>query len=174
VPNPVELPPGQLPLPWPLATTPRIAVVARLEADIKGLDVLLEALALTPPAGGWQVDIFGRGPDETALRIRTAALGLGSRVNFCGYEPDVRQIWANHHCLLLPSRREGCALAMLEALACGRPVFTTDVGGARDWVEPGINGFIFPAGGAQALAETLQLALAKFSRWPRWARPRPA
>ena len=165
VPNPVELSPGQLPLPWPETACPRLAVVARLEADQKGLDVLLEALAQIAPGDNWRVDLFGRGPDEAALRTRAATLGLGSRLNFCGYEPDVRRIWSGHHGLLLPSRREGCALAMLEAMACGRLVLTTEVGGARDWVEPGANGHICPPGDAVALAGLIHRSLKEFTRW---------
>jgi glycosyltransferase involved in cell wall biosynthesis len=164
--NPVELPAGQLPLPWPDLAAPRLAVVARLETEPKGFDVLLAALALIPAAGGWQVDVFGRGPDEAALRARAAELGLGPRLNFCGYETDVSRVWTGHQGLVLSSRREGCALAMLEAMACGRPVFTTEVGGARDWIEPGVNGAICPPGDAGALAGIIQQALATCRRWP--------
>ncbi len=166
VPNPVELPAEPRPLAWPAAAAPRLAVVARLEQDPKGLDVLLAALALVP-AGDWQVRVFGRGPDEAVLRAQADALGLGPRLQFCGYEPDVLRIWREHHALLLPSRREGCALALLEAMACGRPVIATDVGGTGDWVEPGRSGYICLPGDAAALARLLQEALANFSDWPR-------
>jgi len=163
--NPVELPFEQLPLQWPRAEAPRIAVVARLDADVKGLDVLIEALARLPRAGDWKVSVFGRGPDQAPLGDRANVLGLGGRLTFCGFEPNLLRVWAAHHILLVSSRREGCALAMLEALACGRPVITTEVGGARDWVEPGVNGWIVPPGNASAMAAGLQVALEDFSRW---------
>ena len=164
VPNPVELPPGP-PTPWPSEIGPRLAVVARLESDPKGLDLLLDALAAIP-AANWRVDLFGRGPDDAVLRARAAALGLGERLQFCGYATDIRELWATHHVLVLPSRREGCALAMLEALACGRPVIATEVGGVRDWIEPGVNGYTCPPGDTRALAATLREALAESTRWP--------
>lgn len=163
--NPVELPPGPPP-PWPANATPQLAIVARLESDPKGLDVLLQALARLGPGGDWHVDLFGRGPDEAALRAEAARLGLAGRLSFSGYALNIRQLWADHHLLLLPSRREGCALAMLEALACGRPVLTTEIGGARDWIEPGVNGYLCPPGDTGAFATTLNKALAEFTRWP--------
>ena len=166
VPNPIELSPGELPVTWPAEESPRIAVVARLESEVKGLDVLLDALRELPLETDWQVDLFGRGPDAESLRARADELGLTSRVRICGYVPDVKSIWASHHCLLLSSRSEGCALAMLEAMACGRPVITTDVGGASDWVKDGVNGFVCPPGDARALAQCLQRALEHFSHWP--------
>jgi glycosyltransferase involved in cell wall biosynthesis len=163
--NPVELPPGPPPA-WPAATTPRLAVVARLESDPKGLDVLLQALTKLGPRGDWRVDLYGRGPDEATLRTEITRLGLGERIHFGGFTPDIRQIWESHHLLLLSSRREGCALAMLEALACGRPVLTTETGGARDWIEPGVNGYLCPTGDATALATAISAALTDFARWP--------
>lgn len=162
--NPAEISVATPP-PWPADPTPRLAVVARLESDPKGLDVLLEALGRLPPDAAWTLSLFGRGPDEPALRARAAALGLVGRVTFAGFAPDVRTIWSAHHLLVLPSRREGCALALLEALACGRPVLTTETGGARDWIEPGVNGWICATGDTAALADTLARALRDFPRW---------
>lgn len=167
VPNPVELPASQPPA-WPIETAPRLAVVARLEADPKGLDILLQALARLGPGGDWRVDLFGSGPDETTLRAEAASLGVENRIKFAGYSRDIYSLWFTHHLLLLPSRREGCALALLEALACGRPVLTTESGGARDWIEPGVNGYLCSPGSPEALADTLRTALDEFHRWPKY------
>ena len=165
--NPVELPAGPAPA-WPAETTPRLAVVTRLEADAKGLDVLLQAVARLGTGGDWRIDIFGRGPDEAALRAEAASLKVEDKINFAGYSRDIRSLWSNHHLLLLPSRREGCALALLEALACGRPVLTADSGGARDWIESGVNGYLCPSGSPEALANTLRTAFGEFHRWPQF------
>lgn len=165
--NPVELSSERRSLPWPEGSTPRIAVLARLESGPKGLDVLLEAVAQTPIEKMWTVSVFGRGPDSSRLQMRSSELGIQGRVSFAGYEPSLERIWASHHGLLVASRREGCALAMLEAMAFGRPVLTTEVGGARDWVEDGVNGFICQSGDAGALARMLWTALSQFEDWPR-------
>lgn len=167
VPNPVEIPLDPV-APWPAADRPRLAVVARLEADPKGLDVLLQALARLDRRTSWHLTFHGRGPDEGRLREESRRLGLGDRLAFAGFAVDIRTVWARHHVLVLPSRREGCALAMLEALACGRPVLTTECGGARDWVEPGRNGWICTPGDPEALAATMTEALADYARWPEY------
>jgi glycosyltransferase involved in cell wall biosynthesis len=163
--NPVELPAGAAPA-WPDEAEARFAVVARLDSASKGLDLLITALAAALQGiPNWRVDFFGRGPDEAALRTQADACGLADRVHFCGFHSDVREIWSQHHLLLLPSRREGCSLAMLEALTCGRAVLMTDVGGASDWIEAGINGFVCLPGDAKALAQTLSRAWEARSRW---------
>jgi glycosyltransferase involved in cell wall biosynthesis len=163
--NPVEFP-FAFPIPWPGEAEARMAVVARLEAAPKGLDALLDALAgALRNAPGWRVNFFGEGPDSSTLLARTAALQIGDRVHFCGFQSDIRKVWADHHMLLLPSRREGCSLAMLEALACGRPVLTTAVGGTSDWISPGINGFVCAKNDIEALTATLRDAWSARSRW---------
>lgn len=167
--NPVELP-VPLPVPWPDFSTPRLAVVARLHHD-KGHDVLLDALNISWGCRKeWKIDFFGRGPDEKALRRQVLRLGLEDRVEFCGHAPDIRSIWEKHHLLALASRREGCSLAMLEALKCGRPVLMTDVGGARDWIEEGVNGWISPACTAEAVAESLERVWTAQPQWPQMGR----
>jgi glycosyltransferase involved in cell wall biosynthesis len=167
--NPVELA-GPLPLPWPTRSAARLAVVGRLHQD-KGHDVLLDALKLSwGHRKEWQVHFFGRGPDETALRRQVLRLGLEDRVEFCGQVPDIRSIWEKHHLLALASRREGCSLAMLEALKCGRPALMTDVGGARDWIENGVNGWISPACTAEAVAESLERVWDAQPQWPQMGR----
>ncbi len=164
LPNPVERVVAEIP--WPDSPTARLAVVARIASDPKGLDIMIAALERLTTNRAWEVSLFGRGPDETALRDEIVGRGLAERVLFRGYEPDLQRIWSTHHLLLLPSRCEGCALALLEAVACGRPVLTTDTGGASDWIEPGVNGWICPPGDVDALATTLQSALERFDRWP--------
>ncbi len=163
--NPVELPDGPV-LPWPEADPARLAVVARIDAVSKGLDILIDALAYSlGEIDGWELNLFGRGPDEAALTAQAAARGLGGRVRFEGFQSDIRTVWERHHLLLLPSRREGCSLAMLEALACGRPVVATAVGGVGDWVEDGVNGFIDSGRDAESFARTLRAAWRQRHRW---------
>ena len=65
-----------------------------------------------------------------------------TNVVFKGYVHDVAHIWKNNHLLLLPSRMEGQALALIEAMWCYRGVVITDVGGARELITDGETGFI--------------------------------
>ena len=162
--NPVEIP--LHPLPWPVSPPLRLAVVARLERHDKGLDLLIPALAEALAAErDWQVDFFGRGPDELFLRQLADTHGIADRLGFPGFQSDVRAIWRDHHLLLLPSRHEGCSLAMLEALGCGRPVLATDVGGVSDWIVPDENGFVCPTTDIPSLVAALRHAWSKRDTW---------
>lgn len=163
--NPVSL--GfPVPLPWPREDRWRMAVVARLENRDKALDLLLQAVAdeLTGEQN-WQLSLFGRGSDEAALKQLTHELGLDDRVVFQGFSNDLRSIWQEHHLLLLPSRREGCAIAMLEALFCGRPVLATPVGGVSDWLKDGSNAFLASACDRAAIGAALRQAWDHRTQW---------
>jgi len=154
------------PLPWPQNSLPRLALVSRLDADHKGIDLALTALARLKKEGlDFLFTLHGSGPDEAALRGMVANLGLAKELSFAGYAEDVRKVWQENEILLLPSRREGCAVAMTEAMGFGRPVIATAVGGAPDWIEPGKEGFLCAAPEAELLAETLRSALQERLRW---------
>jgi len=154
------------PLPWPQKSRPALALVSRLDADHKGIDLALEALGRIQKEGtDFVFTLYGSGPDEAKLRGMVAALGLQEKVRFAGYAEDVEKVWRENEILLLPSRREGCAVAMTEALGFGRPVIATAVGGAPDWIEDGREGFLCAAADADRLTETLRRALQERSRW---------
>jgi glycosyltransferase involved in cell wall biosynthesis len=154
------------PLPWPRGSRPRLALVSRLDADHKGIDLALTALAWLKKEGlDFLFTLHGSGPDEASLRGIVANLGLAKEVSFAGYADNVQKVWKENEILLLPSRREGCAVAMTEAMGFGRPVIATAVGGAPDWIEPGKEGFLCAAPEAELLAETLRSALQERPRW---------
>ncbi|MBX6423451.1 glycosyltransferase family 4 protein [Thermosulfurimonas sp. F29] len=76
-------------------------------------------------------------------------------VVLCGFQEDVRPWLAAADIYVLPSYREGLPVSVLEAMACGLPVVTTDVAGCRETVEPGVNGFLVPPRDGRALAEAI-------------------
>lgn len=159
------------PLPWPAGPTLRLASVSRLDAHHKGLDVLLQALALLPPdLPAWSLDVYGQGPDESYLSDLTAALHLGDRIRFRSSTEDIRGVWRDAHLLVLVSRYEGLAVSMLEAMACGRPVLRTPYGGCAEWVLPDETGFVCPAPEPTLIASTLERALRAHERWPEMGR----
>ncbi len=122
----------------------------------KGLDVLLEALARAPlrdaPLTLW---IAGEGPERSALEARAAALGLESRVRFLGRREDKADLLAACDLLVRPSRREGLGVAALEAMACGRAVVASRVGGLADAVVQGRTGLLVAPEDPDALADAL-------------------
>jgi len=79
----------------------------------------------------WSLDLYGRGGDESHIRELARHFGFGERVRMHGHVDDILPVWQNAHVCLLASRAESLSLAVLEAMMCGRPVVTTDVGDHR-------------------------------------------
>ncbi|MFG3270509.1 glycosyltransferase family 4 protein [Streptomyces luteogriseus] len=130
---------------------PLVVCVGRLCRQ-KGQDVLLTAWeSVLRRVPGAQLVLVGDGPDHARLR----ALAPGS-VLFAGDVADVVPWYQAADLVVLPSRWEGMALAPLEAMACGRPVVVTDVGGARESLPPGLLPHcLVPAPAPAALAAAL-------------------
>ncbi len=76
--------------------------------------------------------------------------------DFIGRLDDVRPALAACSVYVLPSYREGTPRTVLEAMACGRAIITTDTPGCRETVQEGVNGFLVPVGDAAALAEAME------------------
>ncbi|MFJ7332558.1 glycosyltransferase family 4 protein [Streptomyces sp. NPDC101116] len=112
---------------------PLVVCVGRLCRQ-KGQDLLLTAWeSVLRQVPGARLVLVGEGPDHGRLR----ALAPPS-VRFAGDVADVVPWYQAADLVVLPSRWEGMALAPLEAMACGRPVVVTDVGGARESLPPGL------------------------------------
>jgi len=90
--------------------------------------------------------------DATELK-RWAESGV---VEWWGHRSDMPNVYAQAHVVCLPSYREGLSKTLLEAMACGRPIVTTDVPGCRDAVRDGVNGLLVPARDSATLAEALK------------------
>jgi glycosyltransferase involved in cell wall biosynthesis len=136
---------------------PVIAIVARL-VPIKDVGLFLRALArLSRPAIGL---IVGDGDERVSLEREAALLGIASRCRFLGWRRDVRSIYAAADVVALTSRNEGSPVSIIEAMAAGRPVVCTDVGGVSDVVTSGVSGILVPHGDAEALATAIDQLLA--------------
>ena len=125
----------------------------RLEEQ-KGQDVLLDALAEVRRRGLEFVAVLaGEGRRRAALEERARALGLEANVRFAGQVEDVGPLLAAADAVVLPSRWEGMPLVLLEALARGRPVVASAVGGVPEVVTDGEHARLVPPGDVAALAE---------------------
>jgi glycosyltransferase involved in cell wall biosynthesis len=106
--------------------------------------------------------IVGEGPLEEELRKRVSSLRIDSSVLFTGFQSDVPSAMAGIDIAVLPSLFEGMGRAVLEAMAAGKPVIASNVGGIPDLVRHGENGLLVrPGDGAsltKALAELLSNA----------------
>ena len=99
--------------------------------------------------------MIGDGPDRPAVERRAHELGIMRDTLFLGYQEEVAPFYAAFDAMILPSINEGTPVSAIEALAAGRPVVATRVGGVPDVVRDGEDGFLVEAGDVDALAERL-------------------
>jgi len=77
-------------------------------------------------------------------------------ISWFGHVKDIAEFWAKAHVAVLPSRREGLPLSMMEAAACGRAMIASDVPGCREVVLHEQTGLVFPVDDAAALADAME------------------
>jgi glycosyltransferase involved in cell wall biosynthesis len=134
---------------------PMVCMVGNFRAD-KGHAVLLSAAAgvreLLPEV---RFVLVGLGPLEDEVRARSHQMGLDGTVLFAGFREDAPRIAGASDVFVLPSLREGLPLALLEAMAQGRPVVATTVGGVPEVVEDGRHGLLVPPRDPRALGAAL-------------------
>jgi glycosyltransferase involved in cell wall biosynthesis len=137
---------------------PVIGYVGRIMPE-KDLETWLRAAALVsqeyPEA---RFVLVGEGKDNsylTQLKELAAELGIAERTYFPGYRSDLLPVYASFDLFLLSSRREGLPNSILEAMAMGLPVVTTDVAGAKELVLDGQTGYVLPQGDVYGVANAL-------------------
>ncbi|HEV7138839.1 MAG TPA: glycosyltransferase [Steroidobacteraceae bacterium] len=99
--------------------------------------------------------LIGDGPERALIEQAAARLGITSYVRITGFEPDVRPFIAACDVMTLVSHDETFSIAALESMALGKPLVMSDVGGAREQVIHGEQGFLFPAGDLDSLTTCL-------------------
>jgi glycosyltransferase involved in cell wall biosynthesis len=156
----------------PLLTQERLPIalglVGRLDIHHKGLDILIRALAPLAESYDFTLTLTGRNETPELLEKLISDHGLNSRIRIRPFlsENALIDCYREMELFLLPSRYEGCATTMLEALCCGRPVLATPVGGVKDWIVDGLNGYVTSEISWEAVSATLTRALSERQRWP--------
>ena len=150
--------------PPPIVEDPRFVCIGRL-GEQKGQLVLIEAIARLrdderPP----RVVLVGDGPMRAAIEAAVESAGVGHLVTLAGWlDGDaVREELIRARALVLPSFAEGLPVAIMEALAMGRPVVTTAVAGVPELVDDRC-GWVVPPGSVDDLVEALRAAMAATS-----------
>jgi glycosyltransferase involved in cell wall biosynthesis len=165
--NPFTVSPAAAPT-WP-ATLPhwKLACVARIHYITKSQDLLIRVLRQAK----WRtrplhVTLWGH--DNGNLNQFRRALdiyGLHRQITYGGVSSNIEQLWAEHHGLLLPSRAEGNALSLIEAMICSRVPITTKTGRAAELLDDNESGFLAPAATAELLDEVLERAWKRRDDW---------
>jgi len=132
--------------------------VGRLLYD-KGVTELFEAAQQfkkkCPETEIWVVGAIDDGNPSAVAKAEVEAQEVKGTIRYWGVSKDVRSIMQEADVVVLPSYREGLPRVMLESLAMGKPIITTDTAGCRETIQDTKNGFLIPTKDAQALADAM-------------------
>src|SRR6476661_7329511 len=152
-----ELQPGEEAVPH---ASPTVLFVGRL-AEEKHIDVLIDAVAKTPPALDVHLEIVGGGEVRPALEAQVQRLGLQNRVKFLGLasDEDLRRAYLRADLFCMPGTAELQSLVTLEAMSASTPVVLADAMALPHLVRDGENGFLFTPNDSDDLAAKIESVL---------------
>jgi UDP-glucose:(heptosyl)LPS alpha-1,3-glucosyltransferase len=126
---------------WGLEPGDTVGLFVGLNYRLKGLEPLLRAMKLVPEAAPLRLLVAGN-PHSSEFERLAAGLGIGHRVRFLGYCPDMRNCYFASDFLVHPTFYDPCSHVVLEAMACGLPVITTSYNGASELLHPPREGYV--------------------------------
>jgi len=129
--------------------------IGRMTAVKRTEDILVACKLLREEGIDAVLCLVGDGPDRNDLEELAHDLGIVRHCLFLGYQDDVAPYYAAFDALVLPSANEGTPVSAIEALASGKPVVATRVGGVPDVVRDGVDGFLVEPGDVEGLAQRL-------------------
>jgi glycosyltransferase involved in cell wall biosynthesis len=136
-----------------LGTGPIVGTVAALRPE-KNVMRLLEAFKKVRTAMSCRLLIAGDGPERVKLEHRASMLGIGQDVIFAGHITETERVYAALSVFALSSDTEQMPITVLEAMASGLPVVSTDVGDVAEMVVPENRAFVTPPD-AESLAKAI-------------------
>jgi len=138
-----------------IKSQPMILFVGRL-VPRKGVDILLRALPQVLRETEVKLVLAGSGNQHEYQHL-AQALGIPDKLCFLGRVPDdtLRLLYSSCDLFVLPSRLEGLGIVVLEAMAAGKPIIATSVGGIPELIESGQNGILVEAGDEGKLASAI-------------------
>jgi glycosyltransferase involved in cell wall biosynthesis len=138
-----------------------IVSVGRLSPE-KDQRTLIHAMSLLPAARAWRLAIVGDGPERPALEALARSYGLAGRIIFTGQVADPFVWMMRARVAICASVYEGLCNAIIEALACGTPVVSTNCPyGPVEILQGGRYGALTPVGDVRAMAAAIEAALAE-------------
>jgi len=130
--------------------------VGRL-APVKGFEHLIAATAIAIERGiDVETILVGDGPQRFQLEGYAAELGISDHVHFLGMRRDLPALYAAMDVFALPSVQEGSPNALMEAMACGKPVIASPVGGVPEIVEDRVTGLLVAAAQPERWADAIE------------------
>lgn len=155
IPNPV---PEKLPEPYQGERIKRVVSVARLEPQKNHILLITAFAEFLKTYPDYELHIFGVGELEHMLREQVSKLGLDDKITFRGFSKNVREEILDSKMYVLSSDYEGISNSMIEALALGIPVISTNcpIGGSKAYIRDGENGILVPVGDKRALCQAMK------------------
>lgn len=146
--------------PWLQPAGPPVILAAGRLVRQKDYPTLIRAFAALGVERGLRLLILGEGPDRVALEALIRKMGLAGRVELAGFRDNPFAYMARARLFVLSSAWEGLPGVLIQAMACGTPVVSTDCpSGPREVLVDGRYGSLVPVGSAQALAEAMAQTL---------------
>ncbi len=137
----------------------KVICVARL-IQRKGQEVLIEAIAHLKNAKGIEIkcDLVGDGDKKENYKKQVNNLDISNLISFTSFVSRNKIVdkYNDADIFVLPSYNEGMSNSVLEAMACGLPIILTDVGGTKELLTEGVNGFVFEKSNHKELAAILE------------------
>jgi glycosyltransferase involved in cell wall biosynthesis len=125
---------------------------------IYGIDVIARAFVIAAQKHPEiHLTMLGNGSLNATIRQIFRVGGVFDRVHFPGQVsyPDLPAYYQNSDLYISASHSDGTSISLLEAFACGTPAIVSDIPGNQEWVTPGENGWIFPDGNSEAMAQAI-------------------
>lgn len=149
----------------------RVLMTVANAAPVKGLDIMIDALARLEGSLWDRWVVFGQSPDPAytlMLKKRASDLGMAKKIDFAGVltRGELQKAYLAADVYVLPSRNEGFNVSLLEAIHSDLPIIATDCGGASLLFEE--RSLLAKAGDLDSLHERLKLLLASESEWGRF------
>lgn len=162
------------PVPRPPANSQVITLLStRGWENIYGVDVIARAFVMVARQNQKaRLMLLGQGSQAGLLRRIFMQGGVQNRVVMPGQISwhDLPRYYQQADLYMSASSVDGSSVSLLEAMACGLPAVVSDIPGNREWIEPGIQGWLFPVGDGQALAEVILEAIADREKLKRMGR----
>lgn len=159
IPNPIEIPTFS----WKYEDARKtIASVGRLDIHFKRQDLLFEAFAeIAHEFPEYKIVFYGDGKDRDSLELMAKDLGIDQRLLFLGKVSNVAERLVKEGLFVMTSDSEGMPNALMEAMALGMPVISTDCepGGARALIDNGVDGLISKRSDKEDLVNSLRTLL---------------
>lgn len=134
-----------------------VCLCAAFRPEKQQVDLVSAAKVLRDRGADIRVILVGDGVERSRIEQHIKSIGVRDFVHLTGYQSDVRPYLEIADVVVNCSRTEAFSLAILEAMSMGKAMVCTDVGGTREQIREGENGFLYEAGDTSALADRIAL-----------------